>query len=266
MTPERTTPLRVRTRGEGVVELVLDDPDRRNTMTAAMTAAWQEAVVGLRADPGVRCVLVRATGSAFCAGGDVTWVGADAGAGVAALRARMLPFYRAWLSLRDVEVPLVAAVQGPAVGAGAVLALMADVRLVSPSARFSVPFTRLGMHPGMGALHLLREVAGVAVARDLLLTGRVVDGQEMLRLGLATVLHPDEELEEQAVRTAHAVAATAPVAARLTTVALRGPGQPDLASALQWEALAQAVTLETEDLAEGLAARAERRPPRFSGR
>ena len=265
MAPDPETPLQVRSTG-GVVELVLDDPARRNAMTAAMTAAWSDAVASLRVDPDVRCVLVRATGSAFCAGGDVRWVGADAGAGVAALRERMLGFYRTWLSLRDLEVPLVAAVQGPAVGAGAVLALMADVRLVSPSARFSVPFTRLGMHPGMGAVHLLREVAGVAVARDLLLTGRTVDGEEMLRLGLATALHPDEELAEQAAVTAAAVAGSAPVAARLTTVALRGPGHADLSSALQWEALAQAVTLETEDLAEGLAARAERRPPRFSGR
>ncbi|MFP5333874.1 MAG: enoyl-CoA hydratase/isomerase family protein [Actinomycetes bacterium] len=132
-------------------------------------------------------------------------------------------------------------------------------------ARLGVPFTALGMHAGMATTWSLPDVAGLAVARDLLLTGRLVDGEEAVRLGLASRVVPASEVLDVALEMAGAVAATAPVAARLTTVALRGGGHADHETALQWEALAQAVTLATGDLQEGLAAQRERRRPQFRG-
>lgn len=258
-------PLRVERHALGVVELVLADPERRNAMTAEMTQAWVAAVDDLRTDADARCVLVRSEGTAFCAGGDVGFLARQSGDGVGAVRAAMMPFYRSWLSLLDVELPVVAAVQGPAVGAGAALALMADVRVASDGARLSLPFVRLGLHPGMATTWLLRQASSPAVARDLLLTGRTVRAEEMLRLGLVSSVHPADELEEQARERAAQIAAAAPVAVRLTTLALRS-GHPDREAALEWEGLAQAVTLASDDVREGLAARAEKRPPRFTGR
>ena len=102
------------------------------------------------------------------------------------LRARMIAFYRAWLSVRRLEVPTIAAVNGPAIGAGLCLALACDLRYAAQGARLGVPFVRLGMHAGMAATYLLPHVVGEAHARDLLLTGRTVDADEALRLGLVS--------------------------------------------------------------------------------
>ena len=98
----------------------------------------------------------------------------------------MLPFYRAWLAIRSLEVPTIAAVNGAAIGAGLCLALACDIRYAATSARLGVPFVKLGMHPGMAATWSLPEVVGPAAARDLLLTGRLVDADEALRLGLVS--------------------------------------------------------------------------------
>ncbi|HTL23922.1 MAG TPA: enoyl-CoA hydratase/isomerase family protein [Mycobacteriales bacterium] len=247
---------------EGVVLLTLDLPDRRNAMTDELTAAWVAAVDGLRGDRSVRCVVVTGAGRAFCAGGDLGWL-ESGGASVDALRDKMLPFYRAWLSLRALDVPSIAAVNGPAVGAGAALALSCDLRYAGPAASLSVPFAHLGMHAGMATTYTLTEVAGVAVARDLLLTGRTVRAEEMLRLRLCSELLDD--VVPGALERAAMVAAGAPVATRLHREALRDGGPVSLERALAWEAVAQPVTMTTADLQEGLRAKAEKRPARFTG-
>lgn len=251
---------------DGVVLVTLAQPDRRNAMSDRMTVAWSSAMAALREDRAVRAVVVTGAGSAFCSGGDTGWIGAEQDATVADLRARMLSFYRSWLSVRALEVPTIAAINGPAVGAGAALALACDVRHASASARFSVPFATLGMHPGMLTTWLLPEVVGVAAARDLLLTGRRLDSDEMLRLGLVTSVSGDDGFLDGVLHLAHQVAAAAPVALRLTKVALAGGGHASYEAAEQWEGLAQAVTLATDDLQEGLAAAREKRRPRFTGR
>jgi len=264
--PTDLTHLRLERPREGVALLVLDNPDQRNAMSAPMTASWVRAVDALAGDPTVRAVVVTGEGSAFSSGGDTAWLASEPDATVDRLRTRMIAFYRAWLSLRRLEVPTVAALNGPAIGAGLCLPLACDLRVAVQGAKLGVPFTRLGLHPGMGATHLLPDVVGPAVARDLLLTGRVVDAQEALSLGLVTRVLPSEGFREAALDVAAGIAAAAPIATRLTKVALAGGGHADLEQALQWEALAQPVTLATEDLQEGIAAGRERRTPVFRGR
>jgi enoyl-CoA hydratase/carnithine racemase len=261
-----TDPLRVDRHDDGVVVLTLDLPDKRNAMTDALTAAWAETVAGLKGDRTVRCVVVTGSGKAFCAGGDVGWLAAEPDAAVDQLRDRMLPFYRTWLSLRALDVPSIAAVNGAAVGAGGSLALSADIRYAGRSAKFTVPFAQLGMHAGMATTWLLPEVVGLAAARELLLTGRVCDADEMLRLGLVSAVYDDADLLDRALEHARQVAAGAPVAQRLHKVALADGGHASFEDALRWEALAQPVTLATADLQEGLRARAEKRPAVFTGR
>ena len=257
--------LQVERRDSGVVTLTLALPDRRNMMSAAMTASWGEAMDGLRADPSVRAVVVTGAGSAFCSGGDVSWIGESPDASVNELRERMLPFYRTWLAIRELEVVTIAAINGAAIGAGLALALACDLRYAAEDAKLAVPFTKLGMHAGMATTYLLPEVAGLAVAREMLLTGRVVTGAEAVGLGLVNRAVPREDVLETALKAAEAVAAAAPIATRLTKVALLGGGHASFAAALQWEALAQPVTLATADLQEGLAAQRERRASKFTG-
>jgi enoyl-CoA hydratase/carnithine racemase len=257
--------LRVRREG-GVVVIELADHDRRNVMGLEMTTAWSRLMVGIAADSDVRAVLLTGQGSAFSSGGHTTWIGADSHEPVPILRERMLAYYATWLMIRDLPVPTIAAINGPAIGAGAALALACDIRWAGESASMSLPFLRMGLHPGMLSTFLLTEVAGVAAARDLLFTGRRVGADEMLSLGLVSRVLPDAELAGEALAGAQEVAGGAPVAARLTKVALRDGGPRDWGSATQWEGLAQAVTLASDDLAEGLTALREKRAPRFTGR
>jgi len=258
-------PLLVERRDDGVAVLTLALPERRNTMTAELTTAWAGTVAQLRGDRSVRCVVVTGQGSAFCAGGDVGWIGSEPDASVDSLRERMLPFYRTWLSIRDLDVPTIAAVNGPAVGAGLCLAMACDLRYAAEGAKLSAPFTALGMHPGMAATYLLPQLVGLPAARELLFTGRVLSGVEAAALGLVNRALPAESLVEDVLAIAATVAAQAPIALRLTKVALAGGGHPTFEAALEWEALAQPVTLATADLQEGLRARSERRAARFTG-
>lgn len=258
--------LRVERPREGVALVVLDNPGQRNAMSDEMTASWVRAVEALENDPSVRAVVVTGEGSAFSSGGNLGWLAGEPDATVDRLRQRMLPFYRAWLSVRRLEVPTIAAVNGPAIGAGLCFAMACDLRFAARGAKMGVPFTQLGLHPGMAGTFLLTEAVGPAAARDLFLTGRLVEGDEALRMGLVSrVLEPDDFLSE-ALDAAATVAAAAPIATKLTKQALRDGGHGSFEHALQWEAMAQPITLATADLQEGIAAAQERRRPSFEGR
>ena len=259
------THLRLERPTSGVAVLVLDLPEMRNAMSDEMTASWIRAVDHLAGDPQVRAVVVTGEGTAFCSGGNTSWIASEPDATVDRLRSRMLPFYRAWLSIRRLEVPTIAAINGPAIGAGLAMALACDIRYAARGARMGVPFLRLGMHPGMATTYLLPDVVGQAAARDLLLTGRLVDADEALALGMVSrVLDPDG-FRDQVVATAAGVAANAPIATRLTKTAL-ARGHADIDACLDWEALAQPVTLATTDLQEGIRAAREKQAPALEGR
>ena len=259
-------PLHIDRPVDGVVTLTLDVPDRRNAMTAELTDRWSVVVRELSTDSSLRCVIVTGAGPVFCAGGDLGWIAESPGLTVADVRDRMLPFYRTWLAVRDLPVPVIAAVNGPAVGAGLCLALACDLRYAAAGARFSAPFTALGMHPGMATTFLLRETIPLPVARELLYTGRVLSADEAAAVGLVNRVVPNENLMTEVLAVANQVAAQAPVATRLLKAALGAGGPDNFEQALQWEGLAQPVTLVSADLQEGLAAQRERRPPRFGGR
>jgi len=257
-------PLLVDRLENGVVVLTLNDPDRRNAMTTKLTAAWDATLKDLAQDGDLRAVVVTGAGSAFCSGGDLSWIAGDAPENITPmkLRAKMYPFYRSWLQIRDLPVPSIAAVNGPTVGAGLCLALACDLRYAAPAARFSAPFTTLGMHPGMAATWLLPEVVGMARTREMLYAGRVVSSSEAVQWGLASAVADD--VLTHAIDVASAVAAAAPIATRLTKAALAHPYRP-IAEALEWEAAAQPITMASNDLLEGMSAVKERRPPRFTG-
>jgi enoyl-CoA hydratase/carnithine racemase len=260
------SPLRVTRRDDGVAILTLALPERRNAMTAELTTAWGETIAGLRHDRSVRAVVVTGEGTAFCAGGDLSWIGESPDLTVDSIRDRMLPFYRTWLSIRDLDAPSVAAINGHAVGAGLCLALACDLRYAARGAKLSAPFTQLGMHAGMAATWLLPEAVGVARARELLLTGRAVEAEEAERIGLVNGVYDADTLLEETLKVAARIAGAAPIATRLTKAGLRTGGHPSMEDALQYEALAQPVTFATDDLREGLAANRDKRKPGFTGR
>jgi enoyl-CoA hydratase/carnithine racemase len=257
--------LRLERPRDGVVRLVLDNPNQRNAMSDQMTTSWVRAIEDLADDRTVRVVVVTGEGTAFCSGGNTGWIASEPEAEVDHLRTRMMAFYRAWLSIRRLEVPTIAAVNGPAIGAGLCLALACDLRYAAAGARLGAPFVKLGMNPGMAATYLLPNVVGEAHARELLLTGRTVEAEEARQLGLVSRVMAPETFAEEVEDIAAGIAATAPIPSRYTTLALRDGGHQDLESCVQWEALAQPVTLATADLQEGIRAAREKRAPQFRG-
>lgn len=256
--------LRLQRPADGVAVITLDDPDRRNVMSDEMTQSWGRALAEIRADASVRVVVVTGEGTAFCSGGNTGWIASEPDATVDYLRTRMIAFYRAWLAIRELEVPTIAAINGPAVGAGLCLALACDIRYAAASARMSAPFVKLGMHPGMAATYLLADVVGDAQARELMLTGRMFGAEEALRLGVVSRVFADDEFAAGIEEIAAGIAANAPIATRYTKVAMQ-EGHADFEACVQWEALAQPITLATADLQEGIAAARAKRPPVFRG-
>ena len=203
MTPAQTPSadhLLVERPSDGVVLLTLNNPDQRNAMSDSMTASGRRRSTRSRLIRACAAWCTRVPARAFCSGGNPKWIAGEPEASVDQLRTRMISFYRPWLSIRKLEVPTIAAVNGYAVGAGLCVALAADLRYGSVDAKLSVPFVKLGMHPGMAATYLLPDVVGHAQARDLLLTGRTVEADEALQLGSALTRAPRGDLPRRRAR------------------------------------------------------------------
>ena len=248
----------------GVAVVTLNRPDIRNTMTSELTSEWNTTLDQLVEDGETRCLVVTGAGNSFCAGADLSWL--DQGSHdttIDRMRHRMLPFYRSWLRPRQLPFPVIAAVNGTAIGAGLCLALSCDIRYASPDAVFSTPFVHLGTHPGMAATFLLPETIGQSRAREMLFTGREVRAEEAREWGLISGIAPD--VVAFAVEVASQIAAAGPVAARLTKAGLEA-GSDGLEASIRWESLAQPVTLATDDIHEGIEAFRSGRRPIFRGR
>ena len=243
---------------------MLDNPDQRNAMTDQMTSAWVRTIDELAADASVRVVVVTGEGTAFCSGGDPRWIAGEPDAEVDYLRTRMLAFYRAWLSIRKLEVPTIAALNGHAIGAGLCLALACDIRYAADSAKLGAPFVKLGMNPGMAATYLMPDVVGEANARELLLTGRTIEADEARAMGMVSRVFASADFAAEVEQIAVGIAATAPIPSRYTKAAL-ARGHADIEACVQWEALAQPITLATADLQEGVLAAREKRAATFKG-
>ena len=246
--------LRVERPSEGVALLVLDNPGQRNAMSDAMTAAWVAAVDELAADRSLRAVVVTGEGSAFCAGGDTSWIASEPDASVDHLRTRMMAFYRAWLSIRKLEVPTIAAVNGPAIGAGTQLAIACDLRVADETARFAVPTARNGMAVDGWTIRTLAMLAGTGRARRLMLAADSLDRDESLAAGLADRAGTLDD----ALAWAQEVAELAPLALAHNKLVLNG-GNDEAVNA-SFEAV-----WASDDVREAAAARSEKRAPNFTG-
>jgi len=187
---------------DGVGVLTLNNPDERNTMTAPMVAEIVAAMDAFEADESVGAIVVTGAGSAFCAG-------ANLGNLEQATRESLSNVYEGFLRIARSPLPTLAAVNGPAVGAGMNLALGCDVRLAATSARFDTRFLQIGLHPGGGHTWMQRRIVGPQAAMATVVFGQVVDGPEAERIGLAYRCVPDDELLDAARRFA-AGAASAP--------------------------------------------------------
>jgi enoyl-CoA hydratase len=251
------------TRDGHVGTLTLDRPDNRNSMTPELLDAFARASAEARADAGARCVIVTGTGTSFSAGADMkSQLQRDA----AAPNERSYAMYEPFLSLLDIAVPVVGALNGHAIGGGFGLALVCDLRIGAEDAKYGANFVRLGLAPGMAISYLLPHVVGLARANELLLTGKLVDGRQAAALGILNKAVPAAEVLAEAQQLAAAIASNAPLAVRATKAAIRRGLELHVREAARLEAFAQAETLATDDAREGIAALLGKRDPDFKGR
>ncbi len=215
-----------------------------------------DAVEQLDVDDRCRAIVLRAQGKHFCAGADF---GGERSYTAEELYATAVRIFRG-------TKPIVAAVQGAAIGGGLGLALVTDFRVASPEARFSANFARLGFHQGFGLSVTLPRLVGEQAAADLLYTGRRVGGEEALALGLADRLVAIDELHDATHSLALEIARSAPLAVRSIRATLRGDLADRVAAATAHEAAEQARLQATDDFAEGTRAMGARRLPNFTGR
>lgn len=262
------------TRGDiGVI--TLNRPDNRNSMTPDLLDAFAKASWAAKSDATVRCVIVTGTGNCFSAGADFKSSlqredTADANGKLRSPDERSFAMYEPFLSLLDIDVPVIAACQGHAVGGGFGLALVCDLRIVARDAKYGANFTAIGLSPGMSISYLLPRLIGVARASDLLLTGRLINGEEAERIGIANRCVDSAEVMSTAEGMARAIADNAPYAIKETKKAIyRGlsfTGASAVKDAAQAEAHIQAISVGMDDAREGTTALLEKRKPTFTGK
>jgi 2-(1,2-epoxy-1,2-dihydrophenyl)acetyl-CoA isomerase len=253
---------------DGVATLTLNRPERLNALGGTLRDDLLDAVTRAAGDAAVRAMIVTGAGRGFCAGGDVKDMAARRAAGAARdVVERIAPSRdRVLLAMREAPQPIIAAVNGPAAGAGMNLALGCDVRLASTAATFSQAFVKRGLHPDWGGTYFLPRIVGMARACALIFTGESIDAAEALRLGIVGAVHPPDELMPAALALARTIAEGPPLAIRLAKRSLYHNETADLRTALEVETFAQNVCYDTEDAAEGARAFVEKRPPVFRGR
>jgi 2-(1,2-epoxy-1,2-dihydrophenyl)acetyl-CoA isomerase len=231
-----------------------------NFFDAGLITSLADAYAWLDGQPEFRAAVLCSDGKHFCAGADFTGRSGRSGTGGAK------ELYAAAARLFEARTPVVAAVQGAAVGGGLGLACAADFRVASPQARFCANFARLGLHHGFALTVTLPAIVGEQRALDLLCTGRRVGGEEAARIGLADRLADPEGLRAAAHELAAEIAAGAPLAVRSIRATMRGTLADRARAAMDTELAEQDRLRQTADFAEGIRASAQRRPPRFEAR
>lgn len=256
----------------GIVTLTLNRPETRNAMTPEMGEEIVRATAMIRDDRDARVLIVTGAGKAFSSGGNLGMLARDAGVASAdetdapTMGGSPRDFYARYLSIRQVAIPTIAAINGHAIGAGLCFALACDLRIAAAEAKMGMTFTRLGIHPGMGATYLLPRLIGTSRACELFFTGRVIDATEAERLGIVTRVVPAAELSTAVATLAREIASAGPVAVRMVKKAIYRGVEHSLDEMLDFEALQQSVTFTTADAREGVTAIMEKREPRFVGR
>jgi enoyl-CoA hydratase/carnithine racemase len=251
--------------GAGDVGVItLNRPDNRNSMTPELLDAFTAATAQARTHHELRCLVVTGTGSCFSSGADFK-SNIQRDADQRTPNERSYAMYEPFLSLLDIAVPVIGALNGHTVGGGFGLAMVCDLRIGARDAKYGANFCKLGLAPGMAISYLLPRLIGLPRANELLFTGRLVDGAEAEQLGLLNRAVAADQVLPESLALARTIADNAPVAVRATKRAIQRGLDLQVRDAARLEAYAQAESLATSDAREGIAALLAKRPPRFTG-
>jgi len=251
---------------EGVVTITLNRPDKLNAFIGHMRRDLAEALEHAGSDRAIRVVVITGAGRAFCAGGDVTFMAELMERGDSEEFARILGAGRRVLTaIRNMTKPVVAAVNGPASGAGCNLALVCDFRVASTNASFTQSFLKVGLHPDWGGTYFLPRLVTPNIACEMFLLGRTIDATEAMRLNIVNQVVSPEELEAATQQLAEQLRAAPPIAVAAAKQAVYMSEKADLEEMLRYETEAQLRCFASEDGHEGVRAFLDKREPRFTG-
>jgi len=250
--------------------IIFNDPDQLNALSEEMGIQIQRLVPKINKDKSVRVVVLTGSGRAFSAGGHLDIILERTKKKNAINQKEMIIFYKKFLSILNIQVPVIAMINGPAIGAAFCLTLACDIRTASTTAKMGVNFVKIGLSPGMAATFLLPRVLGIPAAMDLLLTGRTLTADEARQRGFVHHLFAPENLREETLRIAREIAANAPEAVRIAKKGIRAQQRgTQQAAPLQktfvLEARGQAICFKTKDIVEGIEAIRAKRLPNFRG-
>lgn len=254
---------------DGVGTITLSRPDQRNAFTFEMIREWERLLLEARRDDDVRVVVLTGAGErAFCSGIDLGSI-SNANPNLTPLERKLQlhdEVHRVALAMGDLDKPVIAAINGVAVGAGLDMALMCDLRIMSTQARVSEGYVRVGLTPGDGGAYYLPRIVGTSKALELLLTGEFIDANEALRIGLVNRVAAPADFRAETARLAQSIAQHPPVTVRMIKRATYQSANTDLRTALDLISSHFAVVAATEDSAEALSAMNEKRTPHYNGR
>jgi enoyl-CoA hydratase len=247
---------------ENIGIMTLNRADNRNSMTPDLLAGVAETARSINAREDVRCLIIRGSGNTFCGGADFR---GDAEETDRYGHEKLHDTYKNFLSILDIEVPVIACMNGHAIGGGLGLALVCDIRVANKDARYGANFVKLGMHPGMATTYFFPRFMGVPRAMELLLTGRVIKGDKAAEFGLVNYAVDVDEVFEKSLELAREIASAAPLAVRWTKRSAYDNLNWDIDRAAGREAQLQSQSMKTKDFREGVKALLEKRSPEFKG-
>ncbi len=257
-------------RKDRITTITLNRPEKLNALNPRMMAELLDAFYYVDKDDETRAVIITGNGRGFCSGADIKEgmqgrIDPDQGKGSNDITREGFP-QKAPLALTEMRKPVIAAINGLAIGGGCTLTLCCDIRIAADTAKFSVPLTRMGFTFELGSSYFLSRLIGIGKASELVFTGRMIDADEAREIGLVNKVVPADKLIETAHEMANDILKAVPLATSITKRGLYQGMNEDLVTQLRWEALALKYLSGTEDQREAIRAFAEKREPEFKGR
>jgi 2-(1,2-epoxy-1,2-dihydrophenyl)acetyl-CoA isomerase len=265
--PQTSSPILLENRHGSITTLVMNRPTRLNALNNDLSTALNDALVRIANDHTTNVVILTGAGRAFCAGGDLGEIGKGRERGDTSELAPILRSgMQAVLKIRTMPQPVIAAVNGPAAGAGMNLALAADIRIATEESVFGQNFANVGLFPDYGGTYFLPQLVGPSLAAELFYTGEMIDAKTALRLGLLNHVYPFDRFEAEVRAHAQKIASGPQIAIRAVKHTLFSRDKEALVQALEREVEFQLKCFHSEDCREGIRAFQEKRPPKFEGR